>query len=211
MTAAGGERGRRAYDGTRRREQAVQTREEILAVARRLFAVRGWAETTVRDIARAVRVSDPTVYNAYGGKIGLVVALVDTIDSATEVARTRAELAAADGDPAGQIAALVGYDRRLFENAGDILRIAREVGRTEAELAAAYQRGRARGEQVRQRVFGGWPRSVFADGVDVAYACDMSAGLCNVDAYDTLINERGWSPDQIEAWWRDALVRLVLA
>lgn len=102
-----------------------------------MFAAQGWGQTTVRDIAREARVSEPTVYNAYGGKVGLAVALVDTIDLAADVGRVMTELKTAEGDPAGQLAALVGYDRRLFEGSGDVLLLLRDAGRAEPELAAA--------------------------------------------------------------------------
>ncbi|MFB6721552.1 TetR/AcrR family transcriptional regulator [Kribbella sp. NPDC056345] len=200
---------RRGYDAPRRRAQASQTRAEIVAAARQLFAERGWAATTVRDIARAAQVSEPTVYSAYGGKSGLAVALIDGIDPSVEVATVRSRLAASD-EPADQLAALVGYDRALFERSGDVLLILREAGRTEPELAAAYERGRARGEEVWRRVFTGWPRSAFARGVTVDNACDSYAAICNVDVFTTLRTERGWSADQVERWWHDVLVKVLL-
>jgi AcrR family transcriptional regulator len=208
---SGGDGGsRRGYHAPRRREQAQQTRNEIAAAARRLFTARGWGETTVRDIAREARVSEPTVYNAYGGKVGLAVALVDTVDVAADVEREQADLRAGEGDPRRQLAALVAYDRRLFERSGDVLRLLREAGRTHPELALAYQRGRSRGEKVWRGVFASWPAEAFADGVDVAGACDTYAALCNVDVYTTLTQERGWRPDQVQRWWQQSLTRLLL-
>jgi TetR/AcrR family transcriptional regulator, regulator of cefoperazone and chloramphenicol sensitivity len=44
----------------------------------------------------------------------------------------------------------------------------------------------------------------------VAAAVDIYAALCNVDVYTTLVDERGWSPDRIEEWWRGALARELL-
>jgi hypothetical protein len=43
---------RRRYDSLRRLAQAQQTRAEIAGAARRLFVGRGWAATTVRNVAR---------------------------------------------------------------------------------------------------------------------------------------------------------------
>jgi TetR/AcrR family transcriptional regulator, regulator of cefoperazone and chloramphenicol sensitivity len=199
---------RRGYDATRRREQANRTREEIAAAARRLFTTRGWGQTTVRDIAREARVSEPTVYKAYGGKAGLATALVDAVDLAADVRRALAELKAAAGDPRRQLAAMVTFDARLFERGGDVIRMLRDAARTEPELAAAYQEGRRRGERVRRRVFSSWP--AFAEGVDVALACDTYAAVVNVDVYGTLTEERGWTPTRVEAWWLTTLSRLLL-
>lgn len=200
---------RRAYNATRRQEQALQTRHEIAVVARRLFTTRGWGETTVRDIAKEARVSEPTVYKAYGGKAGLATALVDAVDLAADVRRQLAELEAATGDQSRQLAAMVAFDRRLFERGADVIRLLREASRTEPDLAAAYREGRRRGEELRRDVFASWPASAFVEGVDATVACDAYAALCNVDVYLTLIEERGWSEDQVEQWWHESLVKLL--
>lgn len=201
---------RRRYDSPRRREQAQATRDEIADAAQRLFAERGWAATTVRDIARAARVSEPTVYNTYGGKTALALALVDAVDIGADVPRQLAELTAAEGDPAGQIGALVALDRRLFERGGNVIAMMREAGRVEPDLAAAYQEGRRRGRETQWRVFSSWPAETMRDGVDADAACETYAGLCNIDTYRTLTEEQGWSPDRVEHWWRESLVRLLL-
>jgi AcrR family transcriptional regulator len=195
--------GRRTYAAPRRLAQAMQTRTEIAAAARRLFVSRGWAATTVREIAREARVSEPTVYKAYGGKTGLATALVDAVDLAADVSRQLAELAAASDDPAAQLAAMVAFDRRLFDRGGDVIRLLREAARTEPSLAAAYQEGRARGEDLRHRTFSSWST------VDVPAACDTYAALVNVDTYTTLTEERGWTPDRVETWWHTTLCRLL--
>jgi AcrR family transcriptional regulator len=198
----------RAYDATRRQEQAGRTRDEIATAARQLFESRGWGQTTVRDIAKQARVSEPTVYKAYGGKAGLATALVDAVDLAADVGRLLAELDAA-ADAEEQLAAMVAFDRRLFERGADVIRLMREAARTEPDLATAYQQGRRRGEKLRRRVFGGWPAGAFADGVDTALACDTYAALVNVDVYTTLVDERRWRPDRVERWWRTSLVTLL--
>lgn len=198
----------RAYDVTRRREQAGRTRDEIATAARELFESRGWGQTTVRDIAKRARVSEPTIYKAYGGKAGLATALIDAVDLAADVDRQLAELdAAADADE--QLAAMAAFDRRLFERGADLIRLLREAGRTEPDLATAYRQGRRRGEELRQRVFSAWPVEAFADGVDPAAACDTYAALVNVDVYTTLVDERGWTPDRVERWWHATLVTLL--
>jgi AcrR family transcriptional regulator len=200
----------RKYDSPRRREQAQATREAIAAAARDLFAQRGWAATTVRDIAKAARVSEPTVYNAYGDKAGLAMALVDLADLAADVPRERSELAAAEGNPMGQIRAMVGFDRRLLERGADVIALMRDAGRVEPDLAAAYREGRRRGRAMQHGVISSWPTGSLREGLDVEAACETYAGLCNVDTYRSLTEEQGWSPDRVEQWWCESLVRLLL-
>jgi AcrR family transcriptional regulator len=60
-------------ESSKLRERRSQlTREEILLTARRLFAERGYARTSVRDIAREAGVSPQTVYDSIGSKSELV-------------------------------------------------------------------------------------------------------------------------------------------
>lgn len=52
-------------------------REQLLAAAVRLFAQKGYAATTVRDILRAARVTAPVLYYHFGSKEGLFRALAE--------------------------------------------------------------------------------------------------------------------------------------
>lgn len=203
--------GRRRYDSLRRTVQAQQTREEIARAARELFVTQGWASTTVRDVAREAGVSVPTVYSAYGNKAGLTLALADAAGLAAETARYVDDLEAADDDPRRQLAVMAGYDRRLYERAGDVIQLVREAGRTEPELATAYRDSRRRADDARRQVFSGWPAGTLRAGLDVLTAIDIYAALCTIDVYVTLTDERGWTPDRVEAWWTQALARELLA
>jgi TetR/AcrR family transcriptional regulator, regulator of cefoperazone and chloramphenicol sensitivity len=207
MTA---ETGRRRYDSLRRAAQAAETRGEIASAARRLFVAQGWAATTVRDVAREAGVSVPTVYATYGNKAGLTRALADAADLAADPSGSLAGLEAAENDPPGQLAAMAGYDLRLFERAGDVITLVREAGRTEPELATAYREGRQRADETRIGVFSAWPDGVLRDGLDVPGAVDIYAAICNIDVYTVLVDERGWRPDQVERWWTAALPRELL-
>lgn len=204
------DRGRRRYASLRRATQAEQTRGEIARAARSLFVSAGWAATTVRAVAEKAGVSVPTVYAAYGDKAGLVRAVADAADLSAEPNQLLAELERGSATPRHQLTAMAGFDRRLYERAGDVVVLVREAGRTEPELAAAYREGRSRASETRTETFSAWPRDTLRAGLDVPTAVDVYAALCNVDVYLTLRDERGWSPDKIEEWWSGALVRELL-
>ncbi|MEV0062790.1 helix-turn-helix domain-containing protein [Nocardia sp. NPDC050718] len=200
---------RRRYDSLRRTLQAKATSAEIAHAARRLFVAQGWAATTVREVAREAGVSAPTVYSAYGSKTGLVQAIVDAADLSADGPRMLAELDAAAGDPPRQLAAMAGYDRRLFERAADVIALVREAGRTEPELATTYRDARRRADDVRVQVFTSWPDGTLRDDLDTAV--DIYAALCTIDVFTTFTTERGWSPDRVEKWWATTLSRELLA
>ena len=54
-----------------------EVRGRIIREATRLFAERGYAATSVREIAEAVGVTKPTLYYHFGSKDGLFTALVN--------------------------------------------------------------------------------------------------------------------------------------
>jgi AcrR family transcriptional regulator len=61
--------------GLRSRKKAKR-RDEIIAAARKLFASHGIDATTMADIAAAAGISAPTVFNYFGSKDGVLIALI---------------------------------------------------------------------------------------------------------------------------------------
>jgi AcrR family transcriptional regulator len=53
-------------------EQAEETRVTILQAALELFTHQGFDQTSIRQVAERAAVSDQTVYNAFGDKVGLL-------------------------------------------------------------------------------------------------------------------------------------------
>src|SRR5262245_39106061 len=54
-------------------EHKAERRGRILGAARRLVAERGYDGLTMRDLARAARVSVPTLYNLFGSKDAILM------------------------------------------------------------------------------------------------------------------------------------------
>jgi AcrR family transcriptional regulator len=67
----------RAPRTTRARMTATQRREQLLVVSRRLFAEKGFEQTSVEEIASRAEVSKPVVYEHFGGKEGIYAVVVD--------------------------------------------------------------------------------------------------------------------------------------
>ena len=67
----------RKYDATTRRAAADRTRRRVLSAAHHLFTTRGYAETSVAQVARRARVSVDTLYAAVGRKPQLLLAVHD--------------------------------------------------------------------------------------------------------------------------------------
>src|SRR4029450_4312928 len=107
-------------------QQADRTRALIAESARARFLEKGWAGTSVRSVAEGAGVSEATVYSVYGTKAGLASSLIDAAEQGADIRRTVAELSERAGNPVGQLRAFVGFDRRLYESAGDVLRVLAE-------------------------------------------------------------------------------------
>ena len=88
----------------------LSRRQAIEDVASDLFRERGYAGTSIRDIARALSVQGASLYSHVTSKEDVLWAIVDRAASRFEAAADRAELDAEGrrpGDPAEAIAALV--------------------------------------------------------------------------------------------------------
>lgn len=71
-------------------EHKAERRARILAAARRLIAERGYNGLTMRDLARASRVSVPTLYNLFGGKQALLLGELESTFAAVVAGVERA-------------------------------------------------------------------------------------------------------------------------
>ena len=67
----------RARRPGRVRMTSAERREQLIGVARSLFAERGFEGTSVEEIAAKAQVSKPVVYEHFGGKEGLYAVVVD--------------------------------------------------------------------------------------------------------------------------------------
>ncbi|NLG55655.1 MAG: TetR/AcrR family transcriptional regulator [Rhodococcus sp.] len=77
----------------RTRMTGTQRREQLIQIARTLFAERGYEATSIEEIAQRASVSKPVVYEHFGGKEGLYAVIVDRemsrlLDTVTNVLTT---------------------------------------------------------------------------------------------------------------------------
>lgn len=75
-------------DSKRTRMSASQRREQLIDVARSLFAEKGFEGTSIEEVAARAKVSKPVVYEHFGGKEGLYAVIVDRELSAISQAIT---------------------------------------------------------------------------------------------------------------------------
>jgi AcrR family transcriptional regulator len=195
---------------SRRERQAQLTRDEILGAARRLFAERGYAATTVRDIAQAAGVSAQTVYDSVGPKQVLVSRLNDLVDAEAGIAALGAAGSEAT-DPTEVVATSARIARSIVDHCGDILRALVTGAAAEPDLAAVMAEGQRRHVAGATLLAGRLADlGALADGLDAAEAAATLAAVSDVRVALMLRDDYGWSLDRVEAWIASSAARLLL-
>ena len=190
---------KREYDSSRRQRQAAQTRADILAAARRLFAERGYAATTIEAIAAEAEASEATVYAGFGSKRGILLAFQQLMEQNTDLGERVREFHAAAGNPAEQIAVAVRISLSFPAQHGDLIAVLLAARGTDPDIDEFLRRGLV------QEHRGAWSmvasaltnQGALRPGLTEQEAGDLAAALTRPEIYRILSSELGWSHDRI--------------
>jgi AcrR family transcriptional regulator len=205
--------GKRVYRSALRAEQAQRTRAAVLDAAGRCFVDKGYAGTTMRDVADAAGVSVQTVFGQ-GSKASLLLACVDRAvvgddEQAPLLAREGMVRLISSRDRAEKLRLLRETALRFVPQTGPMLKVFADAASVDPEIAAAFaEYGRRRYQDYRALVesFGPWLR----EGLDVDRATDIFWAVFDHTASDTLIDARGWTLEEYCDWLVDSVERLLL-
>lgn len=195
---------RRRYDSPARREAAERTRRAVLDAATTLFTTRGWAGTSVAEVARTAGVSVDTVYASVGRKPQLLLAVHDDLLSggagpvpAVQRDYVQAVRAAATGRAKLELyAEAMG---RLLPRTVPLLSALREAGRTEPACREVYAAVGAR-RLAGMRALTADLRATgdLRDGLDDEWVADLVWSM-NSPEYFELMAGRGLDPEAYSA------------
>jgi AcrR family transcriptional regulator len=206
----------RTYRSPQRREQAAATRLSVLAAARDLLRDRGYAATTVAEVARRAGVSVDTVYTSVGRKPELVLAVIDLVlgggdqtvpaEQRDYVRAIRAQLTAR-----AKIEVYAAAVARLVPQTAPLQEALRKAADTDAACARTWHQlvdrraanmlllasdlrstGDLRGDLTDQQV------------ADIVWST-------NAAEYWLLLEQRGWTPERYEGLLIEVWCRLLLA
>jgi AcrR family transcriptional regulator len=207
---------RRAYDASRRREQARESRRAMLDAGRRLFLEHGYANTTIAMVAEKAGVSVQTVYKAFDNKPGLVKALVDVAlvgddEPVPMMEREFVQQNMAEPDPRKKLLDYGVHVAEIAPRAQPILLVIRDAGAVDAGAAEVWERLQA------ERLTG---MTHFAQhmkseghlrrGVSVSEARDVLWAHNSVELWDLLVRQRGWAPARYGRWIGNQLIAALL-
>jgi AcrR family transcriptional regulator len=207
---------KRRYSNDRRAAQARETRRRIRDAAHTLLLERGYAATTIADVAQRADASVDTVYKAFGGKAGLLknvydVALAGDDEAVPLAERPEIQAIAEARRPRRKIELYAHLARMLGDRLGpllDVLLGARGADAGLDDFARTIENERLIGATlfVRRLEEAGGLRA----HIDVDRARDTVWTLISPEVHLLLVTRRGWTPDEYEEWLAGALTHALL-
>ena len=198
MEVQGGALPARPYDGTSRRVAAHERRQRIAAAAPALFLERGWAGTTLAEVARRAEVSTDTVAAAFGGKPGLLMAAFRHAGFG-ERANVREALASLrlDDEPDREVrvARVVDLACRVMPGMAPFLEVLRVAADQDADLRVLVMVAEDSFSDTAAEVV-----RLIAPGEPPRDAADEVYHLLLAETYLTFTRSRGWSDERYRAW-----------
>ena len=195
------------YRSELRAQQAQRTRVAVLDAACRCFVERGYAATTMKDIAAAAGVSVQTVFGQ-GSKAALMLACVDRAvvgddESAPLIQRDPVVRMMTAPTKAEKLRSMRELALLSVPAIGPIHRAFTAAAAADPEIGTAwteYERRRYQDFRAMMETFRPWLR----EGLDVIHSVLSEATA------DALIDRRGWTLEEYADWLVDAFDRLLL-
>lgn len=208
---------RRTYDASGRQQRAAANQERVLEVARRLFAERGYAETTIESIANEAGLAVPTVYAMFGAKRGVLSRLLDRLVSGDpttppvlQTAGAREVLA--EPDPHRALALFAAHMTQIQDRVGPIMEVMKNAARSEPDVAELYARAQANRfrnlEAVAKKLA---EQGALRAGLSIEDAGRTIWVLASPDTRQMLRAHAGWSAERYQAWLTTTLAAALLA
>lgn len=207
---------KRRYDASRRQAQSRQLRLEVAGTALALFTERGFAATTIGDVAAAAGVSQQFIYAAFGGKRGLLSKVVDWTlvgdDEPVPMAQ-RSSIVAIQQERTitGKCALHARHVRLVAPRISPLVQMLRAAADADEDARAIYD------TSDQQRRTGA---ALFV--ANLRTAGDLRAGLSDERAADAvwaltpdilwtaLVTDSGWTPDDFEECYAGLVAAAVL-
>lgn len=208
---------KRPYDNRRRLAQVRATRLRVIEAAKGLFIENGYPATTLESVADAADVPLPTLYRLFGSKRTLLTAVLDTSfvgddEPIAFVDRPAVQSALSEPDPKKMLDALARIGREFMDRSSAILHVLASAAQVDNEAAGVLAEIRRQRHTGQSRIVAALlDRGALDPSLKPAEAADFVYLLWSPDAHWILTVERGWTPEQYEAWLSRSLHRTLLA
>jgi AcrR family transcriptional regulator len=194
---------KRRYHAPVRTEQAAQTRQRILQAAAEAFAQRGWAGTTIAEVAREAGVTAQAVHLSVGAKPALLISAIQRAAGGDEpdvplIDREPFRHAySAGADLHQRASAFAAGTRQVYQRAGRLFLVLAQTAGLDPELSALWDRARSARLQDCQRLVDltGRRRRPLRDQLT-----DLLFVQSGPSVHADLVGDRRWSNDAYQRW-----------
>jgi AcrR family transcriptional regulator len=207
-------KGSRSYTSALRDEQAARTRTRIVQTADELFRERGYAGTTMKDVAARAGVARDTVHAVFGSKAQLIPAIVDLRlvpdESVPNVADTpEGQAVMNETDPVRQIELFADFITKLNVVLRPVFEVVRGAVASEPALAEVLRSLEA-GRMANMQRYASWFAARGPLRMSTRKAGETLFAVVSPDVGRLLCDELGWSRKQHAQWVADVLRRTLL-
>jgi AcrR family transcriptional regulator len=205
---------KRKYSSAVREEQAARTRTRIVDAAAELFLERGYARTTMKDIAVQADVARDTVHAIFGNKARVLTALIDhrlvPDGSVTNVTQVPEALAIKDEvDQRKQIELFGKFIAGISTELRPVFEILRTASAVEPEMAKVFEE-MDQFRMTNMQTYASWIAARGPLRVSTRQAGEIIWALASLDVARMLCDELGWTESQHARWLSDTLIRTLL-
>jgi TetR/AcrR family transcriptional regulator of autoinduction and epiphytic fitness len=194
---------------THRQRQALATQTLIVETACQLFVEQGYHATTIEMIAAEAGVAVSTIYAVFHNKRGILRAMREMWHQESEQ-RDIYALAREESDPEKRLALAAHATRRQWETGAEMRRIYIAAASADPEAATEL----AVALEGRRKNLTAFIEEMAADlrsELSAERAAEIFLALTLAEIYDTLVRQRGWTPDEYETWLTTLLRQQLLS
>ncbi len=206
----------RSYDASGRREKALASRRAVVVAARTMLEERGYAGTTIADVAGRAGVSAVSIYKVFGTKAALVKEVFDVT-------------IAGDDEP---VAVADQRDAQRIREEPDVrtkLRLYAESAAARAERSAGVQLALRNGAPADPAIADLWQQlqaerltgmtmlaghliatDQLRAGIEVDEVRDVLWTCISIEVYDLLVVQRGWTRSGYADWMARTLIASIV-
>jgi len=174
----------------------------MLDAARRLFLERGYAATTIPEIAAAAGVAVPTIYWAFGSKRGLVSEIRQAWFEAAQTATGLGKVLAVK-EPGARLDAYAAFMGNQWATGAETLAIQQDAMRADPEVAIEIAGVLAERAEILKKVVVPLAPHL-REPLTVETAHDLLLAISMLEVYREL-RGRGWSVARYQTWLGEIL------
>jgi AcrR family transcriptional regulator len=202
--------------GRRREQRARQTRQRIIDAALALFLERGYAGTTIEQIAVQADVAPATVYQAFGSKRRILAQSLDVAvagdgEPVALLDRAWVDQARTEPDAGRRLAIVVRNAAQIVARTAPIKEVLRDAAATEPDLVDLIRTDherRYRTQRALVAIIAG--DGEMRHGTDIDQATATFFALVNSHSYTVLAEHLHWSLNDWHTWLAAVLHRELL-